>query len=79
MGDGATVSAAPMEWRARVRAAAQAHPVPFCESDIGQRVLFLREQLKTAARTDRTPRRVRPVGAFPFSDRSYFLAGQFSV
>lgn len=46
MGDGTTVSATPMEWRSRVRAAAQARPVVFHERDIGQRLLLMREQLK---------------------------------
>ena len=54
MGDGTTVSTTPMEWRSRVRAAAQARPVVFHERDIGQRLLLMREQLKGAPRKERT-------------------------
>ena len=45
MGDGTTVSTTPMEWRSRVRAAAQARPVVFHERDIGRRILLLRKSL----------------------------------
>jgi hypothetical protein len=54
MGDGTTVSTTPMEWRSRVRAAAQARPVVFHERDIGQRLLLMREQLKGVPRKERT-------------------------
>ena len=54
MGDGTTVSTTPMEWRSRVRAAAQARPVVFHERDIGQRLLLMREQLKSVPRKERT-------------------------
>lgn len=47
MGDGATVSTTPMEWRSRVRAVAQARPVAFREDEIGRGLLLLREMLKT--------------------------------
>ena len=49
MGDGTTVSATPLEWRSRVRAVSQAHPVVFYERDIGRRLLLLREALKPSA------------------------------
>lgn len=45
MGDGTTVSTTPMEWRSRVRASAQAHPVVFHERDIGRRILQLRDEV----------------------------------
>ena len=45
MGDGTTVSTTPLEWRSRVRAAAQARPVVFNERDIGRRILLLRKSL----------------------------------
>ena len=45
MGDGTTVSTTPMEWRLRVRAAAQARPVAFHECDMGRRILLLRTTL----------------------------------
>ena len=54
MGDGTTVSTTPMEWRSRVRAAAQARPVVFHDRDIGQRLLLMREQLKSVPRKERT-------------------------
>lgn len=54
MGDGTTVSTTPMEWRSRVRAAAQARPVVFHERDIGQRLLLMREQLKGVPRKECT-------------------------
>ena len=54
MGDGTTVSTTPMEWRSRVRAAAQARPVVFHERDIGQRLLLMREQLKGVPCKERT-------------------------
>ena len=52
MGDGTTVSTTPMEWRSRVRAIAQARPVVFHADDIGQRLLLLRETLKSSARVE---------------------------
>ncbi len=54
MGDGTTVSTTPMEWRSRVRAAAQARPVVFHERDVGQRLLLMREQLKGVPRKEHT-------------------------
>ena len=45
MGDGTTVSTTPMEWRSRVRAAAQARPAVFHERDMGRRILLLRTTL----------------------------------
>ena len=45
MGDGTTVSTTPLEWRSRVRAIAQAHPVVFHERDVGRRILLLRESI----------------------------------
>lgn len=45
MGDGTTVSTTPMEWRSRVRAAAQARPVVFHERDLGRSILLLRKSL----------------------------------
>lgn len=54
MGDGTTVSTTPLEWRVRVRATAQARPVVFHGRDIGQRLLLMREQLKSASRKART-------------------------
>ena len=54
MGDGTPVSTTPMEWRSRVRAAAQARPVVFYERDVGQRLLLMREQLKGLPRKERT-------------------------
>ena len=52
MGDGMTVSTTPMEWRLRVRAIAQARPVVFCERDMGQRLLLMRDQLKGVPRKE---------------------------
>ena len=49
MGDGTTVSTTPLEWRSRVRAAAQARSVAFHDDDIGVRMLLLREALKPPA------------------------------
>lgn len=54
MDKGTTVSTTPLEWRSRVRAAAQARPVVFHERDIGQRLLLMREQLKGVPRKERT-------------------------
>jgi len=54
MGDGTTVSTAPMGWRSRVRAIAHARPVVFHERDIGQRLLLVREQLKGVLLKERT-------------------------
>ena len=54
MGDGTTVSTTPLEWRSRVRAIAQARPVVFHERDVGQRLLLMREQLKSVPRKERT-------------------------
>ena len=54
MGDGTTVSTAPMEWRSRVRAIAQARAVVFYERDVGRRLLLMREQLKGVPRKERT-------------------------
>ena len=53
MGDGATVSTTPMEWRSRVRAMAQARPVTFHDGDLARRLLLMREQLKGGARKER--------------------------
>ena len=54
MDKGTTVSTTPLEWRSRVRAIAQAHPVVFQERDSGQRLLLMREQLKGVPRKERT-------------------------
>ena len=54
MDGGTTVSITPMEWRSLVRVTAQAHPVVFHERDIGQRLLLMREQLKSVTRKART-------------------------
>ena len=54
MDDGTTVSTAPMEWRSRVRAVAQARPVVFCERDVGRLLLLMREQLKNVSHKVRT-------------------------
>ena len=53
MDKGTTVSTTPLEWRSRVRAIAQAHPVVVLERDVGQRLLLMREQLKGLPRKER--------------------------
>ena len=45
MDGGTTVSTTPMEWRSRVRVAAQARPVVFHERDFGRNILRLRKSL----------------------------------
>ena len=57
MGDGATVSTSPLEWRSRVRAIAQARPVVFAARDMGRGILLLRQQLLRAVASVR--RRVK--------------------
>ena len=57
MDGGTTVSTTPMEWRSRVRVAAQARPVVFRERNIGKRILLLRKQL--SRRLDIPGRRVK--------------------
>jgi len=52
MGDGMTVSTTPLEWRSRVRAVAQAHPVAFHADGVGRRMLLLRDSLKSPARAE---------------------------
>ena len=70
MGDGMTVSTTPLEWRSRVRAIAQARPVVFCERDMGQRLLLMREQLKGVPRKERPPSgRVQSAPSRRFIDR----------
>ncbi len=45
MSDGTMVSTTPLEWRAHVRAVAHARPVTLRESDLGQRILQLRDEI----------------------------------
>ena len=49
MGDGTTVSTTPMEWRAHMRSVAQAHPVTLHESELGRRILQMRDEMKVSA------------------------------
>ena len=45
MSDGTMVSTTPLEWRAHVRAVAHARPAPSRESDLGQRIFQLRDEI----------------------------------